>query len=619
MTSQTVAGSDINTATNVISPSTAGDYQERTTYDANGNIETYLRNGAAGALGKPMDNLAYHYPADGSGNRISNRLRHVTDGVVSSPYAEDLETQAADNYTYDEIGNLVSDNAEHLSSIEWNVYGKISRITKNGQIIAYTYDASGNRIGKTVGGNKHTAYVRDASGNVMAVYEEIPGVNGGLLSQAEVGIYGSSRLGLWRSMRDVESTNWWLQSSESMAGTDGISNRSWTRGAINFELSNHLGNVLVTVSDRRIQVQDNGSVLNPKPVLRFDPDVLTANDYYPFGMVMPGRKFDAGSLYRYGFNGKEKDPEMHSLTAYDYGFRIYNPGIGKFLSVDPLFKSFPWNSPYSYAEGDVIRSIDLDGLEKYVVTYWYDSKDNHRKTTIRSIRAQDSKEVMDMNFSTANGGDLTDKDVWVRKLYFDGRQKEAATGKATLNASEKALFGKAITKKEKDPGKFPTIHYDLGDEKGKAGYESDEFSSSEFEYRMASQDIPLIKNLNLDYNNATFFYAVPSTGKGSLMSKADATSIDRGVKSFYDLPEKIKDDGGIRSVNITLSYYLPISLSDKSFDGLKKAFGEVANQVKQMFLKSGVKNVVVNTVMERRSDFEKVNESTPDIKINLKR
>ena len=34
----------------------------------------------------------------------------------------------------------------------------------------------------------------------------------------------------------------------------------------------------------------------------------------------------------------------------------------RFLSVDPLAKSYPWNSTYAFAENDVIRSIDLDGL-----------------------------------------------------------------------------------------------------------------------------------------------------------------------------------------------------------------------------------------------------------------
>ena len=65
--------------------------------------------------------------------------------------------------------------------------------------------------------------------------------------------------------------------------------------------------------------------------------------------------------YRYGFNGKENDPET---GTQDYGFRIYNPSLGKFLSVDPLTKEYPWNSTYAFAENDVIRCIDLEGAEK---------------------------------------------------------------------------------------------------------------------------------------------------------------------------------------------------------------------------------------------------------------
>ena len=79
-------------------------------------------------------------------------------------------------------------------------------------------------------------------------------------------------------------------------------------------------------------------------------------------MVIPGRKFTAGSGYRYGFNGKELDKE--DPIQYDYGFRIYDPRLGKFKSVDPLITSFPWNSPYAFAENDVIRCIDLEGKEK---------------------------------------------------------------------------------------------------------------------------------------------------------------------------------------------------------------------------------------------------------------
>ena len=79
---------------------------------------------------------------------------------------------------------------------------------------------------------------------------------------------------------------------------------------------------------------------------------------------MPGRKY--GSDARYGFNGKERDKDMHSLTAYDYGFRIYNPAIGKFLSVDPLTAKYPFYTPYSFAGNKPIQCIDLDGAEESI-------------------------------------------------------------------------------------------------------------------------------------------------------------------------------------------------------------------------------------------------------------
>lgn len=67
--------------------------------------------------------------------------------------------------------------------------------------------------------------------------------------------------------------------------------------------------------------------------------------------------------HRFGFNGKEKDPSISSLTQYDYGFRIYNPAIGRFLSVDPLTKDYPWFTPYQFTGNNPIKYIDLDGLE----------------------------------------------------------------------------------------------------------------------------------------------------------------------------------------------------------------------------------------------------------------
>ena len=73
--------------------------------------------------------------------------------------------------------------------------------------------------------------------------------------------------------------------------------------------------------------------------------------------------------YRFGFNGKEKDTdgEWGGLTHYDYGFRIYNPAIEKFLSVDSLTKGYPMLTPYQFASNTPIQAKDLDGLEAKVV------------------------------------------------------------------------------------------------------------------------------------------------------------------------------------------------------------------------------------------------------------
>jgi RHS repeat-associated protein len=88
--------------------------------------------------------------------------------------------------------------------------------------------------------------------------------------------------------------------------------------------------------------------------------------HHPFGMVMPSRTFEHANGYRYGFNGKENDDDIVGTGqgTQDYGMRIYNPSLGKFLSVDPMTKSYSELTPYQFASNTPIRAIDLDGLEK---------------------------------------------------------------------------------------------------------------------------------------------------------------------------------------------------------------------------------------------------------------
>ncbi len=248
-------------------------------------------------------------------------------------------------YTYDAIGNLITDSGEG-TTITWTPYGKVRSVTHDdGTVVNYRYDAAGNRIEKRVTKNNDTQitrYLRDASGNVLAIYKD------NILIEQPV--YGSSRLGQYQPKATFTAGSHYL-------------------GQRNYELSNHLGNVLAVVSDS-LKIT-NGELV---------PIVLQQQDYYPFGLAMKGRGAE-NEAYRFGFNGKEKDQDFQN--NYDYGFRIYNPSIAKFLSADPLTKEYPWYTPYQFAGNKPIIAIDLDGLEPLVATDYKTLEDLGQKIELR--------------------------------------------------------------------------------------------------------------------------------------------------------------------------------------------------------------------------------------------
>lgn len=317
------------------------DYKENIQYDANGNILSYLRNGTtAGSLPLAMDDLTYHYQTG------TNKLTSLSDGVSSGNYAIDIDQQSANNYTYDAIGNMVKDKAAGISKINWTVYGKIKSIQGLNHN-EYGYSADGNRIRKT-SGDSTTFYLLDASGNQLATYKHTPAG----FSWNEQVIYGSSRLGVWRS----SGSNMGRVLSPVFA-LDTLSDSYMVGGRI-YELSNHLGNVLSTLSDKKIGISLGGGV-----VAHYEAEAISQQDYYPFGMLQPGRQFSLGSSYRYGFNGKENDNEVKGEgNQVAFEARIYDPRVGRFLSRDPLEKEYPGQSTYVFAGDSPIRFIDVLGM-----------------------------------------------------------------------------------------------------------------------------------------------------------------------------------------------------------------------------------------------------------------
>jgi RHS repeat-associated protein len=524
--------SNNNTLANAVDQN---EYKTAYQYDFNGNIESLNRNGYS-ASGLEMDDLQYHYK---SGNNQLNYVEENTNASYSSNYSNDINAgQSNSNYEYDEIGNLIHDEQEEIDTIIWNLQGKIKEIRrKDGSTksdLIFYYDGMGNRIGKlAIPRNSNGEiisqenwlfkwYTLDISGNIMAVYGQSYVVGLGpdvgienkemLLEQFTIEermIYGNKRLGV--NYNDhVLSVNAYTDYSFNSDGTLNLQYAAIVDpnlltmfnseldtihfgrvlGHINFELTDHLGNVRSVISDRKLGVSelmiseenfntgtenwlpystntnyiittgdqngklfvstkgnmygvsknytlavnhtyevsfdfeltkgkkvralasnksgsnilgssqelttdghysytfttttdttiiyflnlslngtncefyiDNFKIMQTDTLGYYVPDVISAVDYYPFGSLKPNRCFSSPD-YKYGYNGMEKDDEVKGDgNSYDFGARIYDPRIAKFLSIDPQWKKFPDWSPYTYALDNPIYFVDPDGEE----------------------------------------------------------------------------------------------------------------------------------------------------------------------------------------------------------------------------------------------------------------
>jgi RHS repeat-associated protein len=351
-----------------------GPYDETYIYDGNGNILTLDRMNEQGAL---MDDFDYYYYKGTNKLRgvlpivrdtlynaaiySNNKLyRDITvSGTARPQMGEPSELRATENiyvennfeaeegsalaayipedgpFVYDDIGNLIADQ-EKGSKIVWTPYGKVRTVKMNNDsvVIKFRYDATGNRIEKRVEKNDTTLltrYVRDATGNVMGIYNDT--------TISERPIYGSSRLGMYKN---------------------GVLEGNQTLGKRSYELDNHLGNVLTVVTDNIGMNSSDSAWAN----------VVNVRDYYPFGLEMQGRHWSdtTSSEFRYRFNGKELMSDINGTNEIvDFGDRMFDTRLARWNKVDAKRSSYPGLSPYHFGFNNPIVTIDPDGKENIVI------------------------------------------------------------------------------------------------------------------------------------------------------------------------------------------------------------------------------------------------------------
>src|SRR5690554_3987752 len=277
-------------STNTWNPSSYGsEYYNAFTYDAMGNILTQERHNRAGQI---FDDLKYNYQMDGNGNLLRNRLYSIKDDTTLANVMEDdiedmdpfisaiNQINTHNNYSYDAEGRLVKDKQEEIDTIIWTVSGKVKEIRRSlaseKKNVIFDYDAMGNRIAKHIYNNqtamleRSTYYILDAQGNQLSMYDHKVTDNAVVYYLADRNIYGSSRLG---SLRDT--VNMFIPTNLPSYGV--VGNR-------NYELSNHLGNVLAVVNDIKYPLSSDNTTIDS-----YEVGISNVFDYSPFGAPLDGR------------------------------------------------------------------------------------------------------------------------------------------------------------------------------------------------------------------------------------------------------------------------------------------------------------------------------------------
>ncbi|AXG71768.1 RHS repeat-associated core domain protein [Kordia sp. SMS9] len=304
-------------------------------YDRNGNILSLMRDGHKNAAATDfgiMDNLSYQY----NGNQLLNvtDASSVSFGFNDGNVASSTDpTNANNDYSYDDNGNMVKDKNKGISSISYNYLNIPTQITfDNGSTISYIYDATGVKLEKSVYTN--TVVPEAGFDNTKYTY-----YSGNYIYTKNAGVNTPVKLTFFNSEEG------YIEPQFDPAKPLKIIGFSYT-----YQYKDHLGNIRLSYEDL-----DGNGIIDPVT------EIKEENHYYPFGLKMKG--FNNGIIgrdHQYGYNGKEEQNELF-LNWSDYGARNYDASLGRWMNIDPLAEKYYDKSAYNYTLNNPVFFIDPNG------------------------------------------------------------------------------------------------------------------------------------------------------------------------------------------------------------------------------------------------------------------
>ncbi|MBD3636316.1 MAG: RHS repeat-associated core domain-containing protein [Crocinitomicaceae bacterium] len=229
------------------------------------------------------------------------------------------------DYTYDQNGNLFSDNERDLDTITYTRASYPYHITGNSHEIDYLYSVGDLRMYKKE---------ETTADTVEEYYLKNLGIVDMTTGNWTWYINGADRV--------AKVTPRTYQQPDAISSNSGVVDTNHLD--ISFYLYDHLGNTRVVYTP---EVRACGSV---------DITLEYAGDYYPYGKIL--REYANGPTERYLTTQHERDEE----TGLDYrGARFYDSDVARFLSLDPLAAEYPGWSNYNYVLGNPVILVDSDG------------------------------------------------------------------------------------------------------------------------------------------------------------------------------------------------------------------------------------------------------------------
>lgn len=299
----------------------AGRFSENITgYDRNGNITSLQRYGkSSGTAYGIIDNLTIAY----TGNQLKYANDAATDPLYNGAFNfVDGSNSTGNEYIFDRNGNLQQDYNKKISKIQYNQLNLPStQQFTNGNRADYLYGADGV---------KRRVTHKTAIANISVPMGQIKELTSGQVSQTHTTDYCGNMI--------YENGN-----LSKILTEEGFVTVSGTTPTYHYYLKDHQGN-------NRVVLHQNGTT------------VEQVNHYYPFGGLFGEGTATSNQAYKY--NGKELD-RMHGLDWYDYGARMSDAVLGRFMSIDPSAESYYNNSLYAYCGNNPITRIDPDGRDWY--------------------------------------------------------------------------------------------------------------------------------------------------------------------------------------------------------------------------------------------------------------